>query len=148
MEVVLALTVGFLYAAGLYLILRRSLLKIIIGIALLTNGANLLIFTAAGLVRGRPPLVLEGAEVVEPPFADPLPQALILTAIVIGFALQAFAMVLAYRTYRGVGTDDIDLMRTTEGTDPGFEYDPVPEELAHPRHTNPSGLAGLGRRRR
>jgi multicomponent Na+:H+ antiporter subunit C len=114
MELVLALTVGILYAAGLYLLLRRSLVKVIVGLALLTNGANLLIFTAAGLVRGRPPLI-EGAESVPvAPFADPVPQALILTAIVIGFGLQAFAMALAYRVYRESGSEDIDSLRTTE----------------------------------
>ena len=105
MELLLALTVGILYAAGLYLLLRRSLVKVIVGLALLTNGANLLIFTAAGLVRGRPPLVEAGENV---------PQALILTAIVIGFGLQAFAMALAYRVYRESGSEDVDSLRTTE----------------------------------
>lgn len=114
MELLLALTVGILYAAGLYLLLRRSLVKVIVGLALLTNGANLLIFTAAGLVRGRPPLVEAGETVPQAPFADPVPQALILTAIVIGFGLQAFAMALAYRVYRETGSEDVDSLRTTE----------------------------------
>jgi multicomponent Na+:H+ antiporter subunit C len=114
MELLLALTVGILYAAGLYLLLRRSLVKVIVGLALLTNGANLLIFTAAGLVRGRPPLVEAGESVPRGPFADPVPQALILTAIVIGFGLQAFAMALAYRVYRESGSEDVDSLRTTE----------------------------------
>ncbi len=114
MELLLALTVGILYAAGLYLLLRRSLVKVIVGLALLTNGANLPIFTAAGLVRGRPPLVEAGENVPQAPFADPVPQALILTAIVIGFGLQAFAMALAYRVYRESGSEDVDSLRTTE----------------------------------
>jgi multicomponent Na+:H+ antiporter subunit C len=114
-ELLLAVTVGVLYAAGLYLLLRRSLMQVILGLALLTNGANLLIFTAAGIVRANPPLVPEGRTALEGTFADPLPQALILTAIVIGFALQAFAMALAYRVYTSTGSDDVDLLRRTEG---------------------------------
>lgn len=118
MELALALTIGWLYATGLYLMLRPSLTKIILGITVLTNAANLLIFTAAGLVRGRPPLVPFGNEAPAAPFADPLPQALILTAIVIGFGIQAFAMVLAYRTYQHSGSDDVDVLRTTEDLEP------------------------------
>lgn len=117
METVLAVVIGALYATGIYLILRRSLVKLIIGLGFLTNAANLLIFTVGGLVRGRPPLVVEGATAPVAPFADPLPQALILTAIVIGFGVQAFALVLVYRTYQTVGTDDSDLMKSTDDAD-------------------------------
>ncbi len=118
MELVLAVTVGWLYACGLYLLLRRTLAQVVIGLALLTNGTNLLIFVAAGLVRGEPPLIGEGEVVLAEGTADPLPQALILTAIVIGFAIQAFAMALAYRVYRSVGSDDIDALTTTEPPPP------------------------------
>lgn len=118
MEAVLAVTVGWLYACGLYLLLRRTLAQVVIGLALLTNGTNLLIFTTGGLVRGKPPLVGEGESALAVGSADPLPQALILTAIVIGFGLQAFAMVLAYRVYRSVGSDDIDALTTTEPPPP------------------------------
>jgi multicomponent Na+:H+ antiporter subunit C len=114
MEFVLALTIGVLYACGLYLMLRRSIVKLIIGLALLSNAANLLIFTASGLTRGYPPLVALGAARPAEPFADPLPQALILTAIVIGFGVLAFAMVLAYRVYQSTGTDDLDNLKTTD----------------------------------
>jgi multicomponent Na+:H+ antiporter subunit C len=114
MEAVLAVVAGGLYAAGLYLMLRRSILKLAIGLALLSNGANVLIFTVGGLTRGRPPLVPHGAAAPAPPFADPLPQAMILTAIVIGFGLLAFAVVLVHRAYQTVGSDDLDDMRTTE----------------------------------
>jgi multicomponent Na+:H+ antiporter subunit C len=113
-EPVLAIVVGGLYSAGLYLMLRRSLVKIIIGLALLSNAANLLIFTAGGLNRARPPLIAQGQLRPLEPFADPLPQALILTAIVIGFGVLAFAMVLAYRAYTTVGTDDVDKMKATD----------------------------------
>lgn len=114
MEVLLAVTVGVLYATGLYMLLRRTLVKVLIGLALLTNAANLLIFTAGGLVRARAPIAAAGETVPAAPFADPLPQALILTAIVIGFGIQAFAMVLAYLTYRRAGSDDTDVLRTTD----------------------------------
>ncbi len=114
METVLAFVIGGIYAAGFYMMLRRSVVKLIIGLGLLTHAANLLIFTAAGLTRARPPLI--GEELTRPvgSFADPLPQALILTAIVIGFAVQAFALVLVYRAYQSVGSDDHDDMRETD----------------------------------
>ena len=114
MEPVLAIVVGGLYSAGFYLMLRRSIVKVIIGLALLSNAANLLIFTAGGLTRTRAPLVPEGDLRPMPPFADALPQAVILTAIVIGFGVLAFAMVLAYRAYQTVGTDDLDNMKATD----------------------------------
>jgi multicomponent Na+:H+ antiporter subunit C len=113
-EPVLAIVVGGLYSAGFYLMLRRSIVKLIIGLALLSNAANLLIFTAGGLTRARAPLVPEGDLQPLQPFADPLPQAVILTAIVIGFGVLAFAMVLAYRAYQTVGTDDLDNMKATD----------------------------------
>lgn len=114
MEAVMAFVIGGLYAAAIYMLLRRSLVKLLIGLALLGNAANLLIFTASGLTRGHAPLVPEGASVPAPPFADPVPQALILTAIVIGFAVLAFALVLFRGVYASVGTDDLDEMTSTD----------------------------------
>jgi multicomponent Na+:H+ antiporter subunit C len=114
MLVELAVIVGMLYAAGVYLILRRNILKLIIGLSLLTQGANLLIFTAGGLTRAVPPLVAEGAVRPAEATADPLPQALILTAIVIGFGITAFALVLFQRTYLITGFDDPDALRATD----------------------------------
>ncbi len=118
MEVLLAFVIGGLYSAGLYLILRRNLAKLIIGLSLLTNAVNLLIFTAGGLIRARPPLIPEGADQPVGVVTDPLPQALILTAIVIGFGVLAFSMVLAYRAYQAVGSDDLDDMITTDKLPP------------------------------
>ena len=108
MEVLLALTSGVLYAAGIYLMLRRRLAQLIIGLGLLSNGTNLLIFSAGGLTRARPPVVPQGAATLVGPYADPVPQALVLTAIVIGFGLLAFSLVLAHRVHVTVGTDDVD----------------------------------------
>ena len=114
MEVVLAFVIGGLYGIGIYLMLRRSIIKLILGLSLLGQAANLLIFTAAGLTRANPPVILEGASGLATPFADPLPQALILTAIVIGFGVQAFVLVLVHRTYQTVGVDDLDRMKATD----------------------------------
>ena len=108
MEGLLALSSGVLYAAGIYLMLRRRLAQIIIGLGLLSNGTNLLIFTAGGLTRARPPVIPDGESALVPPYADPVPQALVLTAIVIGFGLTAFSLVLADRVHDTVGTDDVD----------------------------------------
>lgn len=118
MEFLLATVVGVLYACGLYLMLRRNLAQVIIGLGLLTNAANLLIFTAGSLTRGRPALVPEGGDAPVPPFADPVPQALILTAIVIGFGVLAFAMVLAYRAYGVVESGDVDELTSTDVLEP------------------------------
>lgn len=114
MEIVLAFVVGGLYAAGLYTMLRRSIVRLAIGLVLIGQAANLLIFAAAGMTRARPPIVPAGAVQPSPPFADPVPQALILTAIVIGFAILAFALVLIKRAYQTVGTDDLAGLRSTD----------------------------------
>ena len=114
METVMAFVIGGLYAAGLYMMMRRSIVKLIIGLFLLGHAANLLIFTLGGLTRGQPPLIKMGETALTGVFADPLPQALILTAIVIGFGVQAFAVVLIKRTYQTVGTDDLDQIKGTD----------------------------------
>ena len=117
MSALLPIVIGVLYATGLYMMLRRSLVKLIIGLALLGHASNLLIFVAAagrGLVRGGPPIIAEAELQSAAPMADPVPQALILTAIVIGFGVLAFALALFHRTYKAVGTDDLDAFTTTE----------------------------------
>jgi multicomponent Na+:H+ antiporter subunit C len=103
----LALVVGVLYATGVYMMLRRSVVKLLIGIALLSHAANLLVFSAAGVERGRPPIV-DVAAGPPAPVADPLPQALVLTAIVIAFGVLAFAIALLHRAHQETGTDDVD----------------------------------------
>jgi multicomponent Na+:H+ antiporter subunit C len=106
MELLLAIVAGVLYATGLYLMLRRRLAQLIIGLSLLSNGSNILILSAAGVTRAKPPLIEEGVPLVQ--FADPVPQSLILTAIVIGFGVLAFSLVLAHRVHQSAGSDDID----------------------------------------
>ena len=107
MELLLAVTAGVLYATGLFLMLRRRLAQVIIGLSLLSNGSNVLILAASGVTRGKPPLITE-TSITAAQFADPVPQSLILTAIVIGFGVLAFALVLAHRVHRSTGSDDVD----------------------------------------
>lgn len=114
MDVALALTIGCLYAAGVYMMLRRSLFKLILGLILLSHGANLLIFASAGVTRAVPPIIPADEVTLHQPAADPLPQALILTAIVISFGVIAFALVLFHRTFQAIGTDDPDVMHINE----------------------------------
>ena len=110
----MAVTIGVLFGAGLYMMLRRSIIKLIIGLALISHGANLFIFSVAGLGQNRAPIIDEEAGALLGVFSDPVPQALILTAIVIGFAVQAFALVLIERAYRVLGTHDLVEMRSTD----------------------------------
>ncbi len=109
MEVELAVVVGVLYAAGFYMMMRRNIVKLVLGLALLGHAANLLIFTMGRLVRGRPPVMHTGEIQLMGVFADPIPEALILTAIVIGFGVQAFAIVLIKRAYHTGRTDEMEL---------------------------------------
>jgi len=114
MEIILAVVIGGLYAAGIYMMLRRSMVKLLIGLALLSHATNLLIFTAAGLTRGLPPILLEFDPDPDVPFADPIPQALILTAIVISLGVISFALAMAFRVYRTLGIDDLDKISPRE----------------------------------
>jgi multicomponent Na+:H+ antiporter subunit C len=114
MTVLLALTAGLFFAAGLQQLMQRSLPRTLVGLLLLGNGANLAVFTAAGPPREIPPLTAAGAAAPPPGAADPLPQALVLTAIVIGFALIAFASALLLRAHDVIESDDLDAMRTTD----------------------------------
>jgi len=117
MTVVLALLIGLLYAAGIYMMLRRSMVKLIIGLILLGHAANLLIFTASGLTKGKIPIIDAQIGGLVEPFADPVPQALVLTAIVIGFGIQAFVIVLFKRTYAKTRTEDLNELRSTDSLD-------------------------------
>jgi multicomponent Na+:H+ antiporter subunit C len=125
MEIAFAALVGIFLAVAVFLLLSRSLIRMLLGLGVLGNAVNLLIFTAGRLTREVPPIVPEGARVPNMPFANPLPQALILTAIVIGFAMFTFLLVLAYRAYQSLGTDDTQEMRLAEprgGPHPPLSY--------------------------
>ena len=114
MNLVLALCVGVLFACGVYLLLRRSALRVVLGLALLSHAANLMIFAAGRPARaeGRvaAPLVEPGSLAPPEPHADPLPQALVLTAIVISFGVLAFVIAMVSRAAEG-GRDDTDTHR-------------------------------------
>ena len=137
METILAFVIGGLFAVAIYLMMRRSLARVIMGLSVLTNAINLLIFTIGGLTPGQPPIIPEGAEQLTTTYADPVPQALILTAIVIGFGVLAFTLVLAFRVYETTGSDDVDDMRATDQlTPPPDEIEPAPVLITvrHPVH--------------
>ena len=104
MEPVMAILVGIMVAGAVYLILGRNLIRFIFGLVLASNAVNLLLFTGGRLTDPHPPLIPEGASTPLGPVANALPQALILTAIVIGFALLVFMFVLFYRSYETLGT--------------------------------------------
>lgn len=110
MEIIMSILAGFLFTVGLYLILTKNLIRIIIGSSVLSHGAHLLLLTMAGLKTGAPPLLGLEAET----YVDPLPQALILTAIVISFGVTSFILVLGYRTYKVTGAAETDQLRGTD----------------------------------
>lgn len=114
MEPAIAILVGLFIAAAAYLLLSGALVRALLGIVLLGNGVNLLIFVGGRLTRATPPIIPGGQETITGPFANPLPQALILTAIVIGFAMFAFFAVLVFRAYQELDADHSDRMRVAE----------------------------------
>jgi len=114
MEILMAILVGILYTAGVYMLLRRSILKFIIGIIFLGNATNLLVFLSAGLEAGKP-VFLGGEEGDALAYADPLPQALVLTAVVIGLGIVVYLLAIKYRFFSETGSDDLDQLTSTEG---------------------------------
>ena len=123
MEALLAVLIGALVAASVYLMLSRHVVRFLFGLVLFSNAVNLLLFAAGRVLWGAPPLVPLGLSAPMGPVANPLPQALILTAIVIGFGLLAFALVLSVRAAGALDTADLDAMRAAEPRDdaPGPE---------------------------
>lgn len=113
MEILLSILTGLLYAVGVYMILRRSILKFIIGIIFMSNATNLLVFLSAGIMQGTPVFIDESTTSATLR-TDPLPQALVLTAIVIGFGLVVFTLALKYKFFSVTGTDDLDQLKKTD----------------------------------
>jgi multicomponent Na+:H+ antiporter subunit C len=114
METVLSFFCGTITTASIYLMLSGNLIRFIFGLVLASNAVNLLIFISGRLSISHPPLLPEVYAVPEMPMANALPQALILTAIVIGFALLTFVFILFYRAYQTLGTVDTESMRFAE----------------------------------
>jgi multicomponent Na+:H+ antiporter subunit C len=105
-------------AAGAYLMMSGKLLPYLFGLTMISNAANLIIFASGRLTYAEPPLVAEGEYVVTGA-SNALPQALILTAIVIGFGLLVFALALTYRSFYVLRTIEMDEMRACEPPEPG-----------------------------
>ncbi|MCC5992431.1 MAG: Na+/H+ antiporter subunit C [Rhodobacteraceae bacterium] len=114
MESLTALIVGILVAASVYLMLARNFVRFLFGLILLSNAANLVIFASGRMTPGAPALVPYGADAPLGVVGNALPQALVLTAIVIGFGLLAFTLALAFEAYRRLQTMDTDKMRLAE----------------------------------
>ncbi|MCP1198156.1 Na+/H+ antiporter subunit C [Notoacmeibacter sp. MSK16QG-6] len=114
METVLSVVVGLLFASAVYLMLSLHTIRMLLGVVLLGNAVNLLIFTVGRFRSDVPPIIPVDSYVPTTDVANPLPQALILTAIVISFSFFVFLLVLAYRAYQDLGTDDSDKMRLAE----------------------------------
>lgn len=114
MEILLAIATGMLTACAVYLILSRHLLRVAIGLVLFGNAANLAIFQSGRLGPLAPPIVDAEPGVLAAGAANPLPQALVLTAIVISFGLVAFTLVLLLKGHARLGTVDVDALRETD----------------------------------
>lgn len=117
MDIAMVFLVGCFFAVSIYLLLSKYIIRILLGVAILGNAVNLLIFTAGRLTREVPPIIPEHLDVPAGAVANPLPQALILTAIVISFSFFAFLLVLAYRAYQDLNSDDTETMRFAEPVD-------------------------------
>ncbi|MDO3441261.1 Na+/H+ antiporter subunit C [Agrobacterium sp. V1] len=114
MEAVFSILVGIFFSVAIYLMLSRHSIRMLLGIAILGNAVNLLLFTAGRLTREVPPIIPAGMNTLPAGAANPLPQALILTAIVISFSFFCFLLVLTWRAFQELQTDDTDEMRTAE----------------------------------
>ena len=122
-----ALALGIVVTAGTYLALSRDLLRCLVGLAILGNGINLLLFASGRLVTSAPP-VLPASEAILGAAANPLPQALVLTAIVISFALLCFSLAFAVRLIQVAKSDDVARLRAAEPV-PGDPVKPLLEEM-------------------
>ena len=114
MEAIFSILVGIFFSTAIYLILSRHSVRLLLGIAILGNAVNLLLFTAGRVTPEVPPIIQKGAATLDLAAANPLPQALILTAIVISFSFLAFLLVLTYRAYQALKTDNTGEMRLAE----------------------------------
>lgn len=126
MSTVFVVMVGTLTAASIYMFLARDLPRVLIGFVLLGTATNLAIFAAGRVGSMMPPLVEPGARILSAEAANPLPQALILTAIVIGFGLTAFALMLVVKAYGAFATISIEEVDEAEPR----PVEPQPEPLA------------------
>ncbi len=118
MDLWLSVLTGLMVAAGSYLMMSGTMLRFLLGLVLISNAVNLIIFIAGRMTFAGAPFISKAVGVLSEDAANPVPQALILTAIVIGFGLFAFTLALALRAYTELGTDDGDEMREAEPKEP------------------------------
>ncbi len=114
MEILLCWLVGLLFAISTWLLLHRNMIRILYGILLMSSSINLLIFTLGRLTLAKAAFIAEGESQLSGQFANALPQALILTAIVIGFGVFTYALVLMTKAWQDIGTMNVDEMRLAE----------------------------------
>lgn len=138
METLLAIAVGVVFAAAVYLLLARDLTRMLLGFILFGTATNLLLLLVGRLGTLAPAVIADHANTLSAAAANPLPQALILTAIVIGFGLTAFGLMLALQTWRAYGTLDTDGLNEAEQLDPATT--PVTPNPA-PDPAQPTGVA-------
>jgi multisubunit Na+/H+ antiporter MnhC subunit len=131
MQVLISLVIAVLVGTGVWLLLSRRLLRLVLGLGLITHAVNLFLFVCGRLSMGGPAFAPGG---VQPPagHADPLPQALILTAIVIGFGATAFLLALAARAQRVLGDDQHTAWRRAEPRDDAHAAATTPPAGGHP----------------
>lgn len=125
MSLIYAFAVAAQMGAGIYLLLSRHVMRILFGVVLLSTAANLLIFVAGGLQFTAPPVIEPGSQTLGEGAANPLPQALILTAIVIGFALVSFAAALVLKAYYTLGSVFTDEHNDAEELGSPFEKEAI-----------------------
>lgn len=111
----LSITIGILVTMGTYMVMQRRVLQVILGFSLLSHATNLMIVASGWVGDGLSPILSTNARLEPGAYVDPLPQAMVLTAIVIGFAVTAFLLVLALNAYLKLKTDDMDEIRRLKG---------------------------------
>ncbi|GGP12534.1 Na(+)/H(+) antiporter subunit C [Oceanobacillus neutriphilus] len=107
MELLMSIVIGIIFSVTIYLFMSKNLLRVVAATLLLSHGVHLLLITMSGLQRGAAPILSFDADA----YTDPLPQALVLTAIVISFGVTAILLVMSYRTYKVHKTDDLEELR-------------------------------------
>ncbi|MFQ5588958.1 MAG: sodium:proton antiporter [Nitrospiria bacterium] len=112
MKIILPLAIGVLFASGTYLMLQKNILKLVLGLGLISHAANVILISSGWIGAGKVPILGKNETAS---YVDPVPQALILTAIVIGFAALAFLLVLSLRVYRDLKTADLEEIRGQRG---------------------------------
>lgn len=115
MNLIISIIIGILFGSSIFLILHRSFFKLIAGVFLFGYATIFFLFSVSGITKNAPPIIKEGANIDQ--MADPLPQALTLTAIVIAIGVQFFVIILLKKVYEQVNTEDLDNLKSTDKID-------------------------------